>query len=89
MLDDHYGLRVARSPRGGFRSFYPGVFIWDIHRATRATAYAIRNARVSDRVQNFVVQVIRDAGYFPGARGPFVVASGEAIPDTLLMLAGH
>jgi transcriptional regulator with XRE-family HTH domain len=36
---------------------------------------------------NVVLQVVRDAGYFPGLRGPFEVATGEAIPDTLLMLA--
>jgi transcriptional regulator with XRE-family HTH domain len=35
---------------------------------------------------NVVIQVIRDGGYFPGARGPFAIASGDAIPDTLLML---
>ena len=34
-----------------------------------------------------VIQVIRNEGYFPGLRGPFEIASGEAIPDTLLMLA--
>jgi hypothetical protein len=36
---------------------------------------------------NVVLQVVRDTGYFPGIRGPFTIASGEAIPDTLLMLA--
>jgi transcriptional regulator with XRE-family HTH domain len=36
---------------------------------------------------NVVLQVVRDTGYFPGIRGPFEVATGEAIPDTLLMLA--
>ncbi len=36
---------------------------------------------------NVVIQVVRDTGYFPGLRGPFEIASGEAIPDTLLMLA--
>jgi transcriptional regulator with XRE-family HTH domain len=36
---------------------------------------------------NVVIQVVRDSGYFPGIRGPFALASGEAIPDTLLMLA--
>jgi hypothetical protein len=34
-----------------------------------------------------VLQVVLDTGYFPGLRGPFALASGEAIPDTLLMLA--
>jgi hypothetical protein len=36
---------------------------------------------------NVVLQVIPDTGYFPGIRGPFEVATGEEIPDTLLMLA--
>jgi transcriptional regulator with XRE-family HTH domain len=36
---------------------------------------------------NAVIQVIRDHGYFIGMEGPFEIASGEAIPDTLLMLA--
>jgi transcriptional regulator with XRE-family HTH domain len=36
---------------------------------------------------SMVIQVVPDTGYFPGIRGPFVIASGEAIPDTLLMLA--
>jgi transcriptional regulator with XRE-family HTH domain len=36
---------------------------------------------------NVVLQVVRDTGYFPGIRGPFAFATGEAIPDTLLMLA--
>jgi transcriptional regulator with XRE-family HTH domain len=36
---------------------------------------------------NFVIQVIPDAGYFPGIRGPYEIARGDAIPDTLLMLA--
>jgi transcriptional regulator with XRE-family HTH domain len=36
---------------------------------------------------NVVLQVVRDTGYFPGIRGPFALASGETIPDTLLMLA--
>jgi hypothetical protein len=39
------------------------------------------------RKPNVVLQVVRDTGYFPGIRGPFEVATGEAIPDTLLMLA--
>jgi hypothetical protein len=38
---------------------------------------------------NVVIQVVRDTGYFPGLRGPFEIASGEAIPDTLLMLAAE
>ena len=36
---------------------------------------------------NLVIQVVRDEGYFPGLRGPFEIASGDAIPVTLLMLA--
>jgi hypothetical protein len=36
---------------------------------------------------NAVIQVVRDTGYFIGMEGPFEIASGEAIPDTLLMLA--
>jgi hypothetical protein len=39
------------------------------------------------RRPNLVIQVVRDTGYFPGLRGPYEIASGEAIPDTLLMLA--
>ena len=35
---------------------------------------------------NVVIQVIPDGGYFPGARGPFEIAIGPGIPDTLLML---
>jgi transcriptional regulator with XRE-family HTH domain len=37
--------------------------------------------------RNVVIQVVRDFGYFPGLRGPYEIASGETIPDTLLMLA--
>jgi hypothetical protein len=39
------------------------------------------------RRPNLVIQVVRDTGYFPGLRGPYEIASGEVIPDTLLMLA--
>jgi transcriptional regulator with XRE-family HTH domain len=39
------------------------------------------------RRPNIVIQVVRNAGYFPGMRGAFSVASGDEIPDTLLMLA--
>lgn len=39
------------------------------------------------RLSNAVIQVVRDDGYFPGMRGAFEIASGEEIPDTLLMLA--
>jgi len=38
---------------------------------------------------NVVIQVVRDKGYFPGLRGPFEIASGEAVPDTLLTLAAE
>jgi transcriptional regulator with XRE-family HTH domain len=38
------------------------------------------------RKPDVVIQVVPDTGYFPGLRGPFEIASGEAIPDTLLML---
>jgi hypothetical protein len=39
------------------------------------------------RRPNVVIQVVRDEGYFPGLRGPFEIASGDPIPDTLLILA--
>jgi transcriptional regulator with XRE-family HTH domain len=39
------------------------------------------------RRPNIVIQVVRDDGYFTGMRGAFSVASGDEIPDTLLMLA--
>jgi transcriptional regulator with XRE-family HTH domain len=39
------------------------------------------------RRPNFVLQVIPNSGYFPGVRGPFEIASGADIPDTLLILA--
>jgi hypothetical protein len=38
------------------------------------------------RKPDVVIQAVPDTGYFPGLRGPFEIASGEAIPDTLLML---
>lgn len=38
---------------------------------------------------NVVIQVVRDNGYFPGLRGPFEIASGAAVPDTLLTLAAE
>jgi transcriptional regulator with XRE-family HTH domain len=37
--------------------------------------------------RNIVIQVIKDAGYFVGTDGAFEVASGDAIPDTLLIMA--
>lgn len=36
--------------------------------------------------RNVVIQVVRDTGYFPGLRGQFEIASGDGMPDTLLML---
>jgi hypothetical protein len=33
-----------------------------------------------------IIQVVREAGYFPGRRGQFQIASGRAIPDTLNMI---
>jgi hypothetical protein len=36
--------------------------------------------------RNVLIQVIRDTGYFVGMDGAFEVASGDEIPDTLLML---
>ena len=39
------------------------------------------------RRPNIVVQVVRNTGYFIGMEGPFELASGDEIPDTLLMLA--
>jgi hypothetical protein len=39
---------------------------------------------VSQRA-NVVIQVVRDTGYFPGLRGQFEIASGNGIPDTLVM----
>jgi hypothetical protein len=37
--------------------------------------------------RNVVLQVVRDTGYFAGMDGAFEIASGDAIPDTLLILA--
>jgi hypothetical protein len=34
---------------------------------------------------NVVIQVVREARYFPGLRGQFEIASGHEIPDTLVM----
>jgi transcriptional regulator with XRE-family HTH domain len=39
------------------------------------------------RRPNIVIQVVRDDGYFIGMEGAFEIASGDEIPDTLLMLA--
>ena len=39
------------------------------------------------RRRNVVIQVVRDTGYFPGLRGAFKIASGDGMPDTLLMEA--
>jgi transcriptional regulator with XRE-family HTH domain len=50
------------------------------------TAQLERLLEMSKR-PNVVIQVVRDYGYFIGMEGPFEIASGEAIPDTLLMLA--
>src|SRR6266700_2669643 len=36
---------------------------------------------------NVSIQVIRDDGYFLGLEGPFEIASGEAITDTVVMVA--
>jgi uncharacterized protein DUF5753 len=35
---------------------------------------------------NVIIQVVREAGYFPGRRGQFEIASGRTIPDTLNMI---
>jgi hypothetical protein len=35
---------------------------------------------------NVIIQVVRDTGYFVGKDGAFEIASGDEIPDTLLML---
>jgi transcriptional regulator with XRE-family HTH domain len=35
---------------------------------------------------NVVIQVVREAGYFPGFEGQFEIASGRTIPDTLNMI---
>jgi transcriptional regulator with XRE-family HTH domain len=47
----------------------------------------LEHLREMSKRPNVIIQVVRDEGYFPGMRGPFAIASGEAIPDTLLMLA--
>jgi transcriptional regulator with XRE-family HTH domain len=47
----------------------------------------LRNLLELSRRPNIVLQVIPDTGYFPGLRGPYEIARGDAIPDTLLMLA--
>lgn len=39
------------------------------------------------RRRNVVLQAVRDTGYFAGMDGAFEIASGDAIPDTLLILA--
>jgi hypothetical protein len=36
--------------------------------------------------RNVVLQVVRDDGYFPGAAGPFCLASGPGISDTVDMV---
>jgi transcriptional regulator with XRE-family HTH domain len=38
------------------------------------------------RQYNVHIQVVRDTGYFVGTDGAFEIASGDEIPDTLLML---
>lgn len=35
---------------------------------------------------NVIIQVVREAGYFPGFAGQFEIASGRAIPATLNMI---
>ena len=37
------------------------------------------------RRRNVVIQVVRDTGYFIGLEGAFNIASGDGMPDTLLM----
>jgi transcriptional regulator with XRE-family HTH domain len=37
--------------------------------------------------RNVIIQVVPDIGYFPGMAGPFHVASGPEIPDTVDMVA--
>jgi hypothetical protein len=37
--------------------------------------------------QDLPAQVVRDTGYFADMDGAFEIASGDAIPDTLLILA--
>lgn len=36
--------------------------------------------------QNVVIQVVRETDYFPGHYGQFMIASGRAIPDTLILV---
>jgi hypothetical protein len=38
------------------------------------------------RLPNVVIQVIREAGYFPGCEGQFEIASSRTIPDTVVMV---
>ena len=45
-----------------------------------------RLLEVSKR-RDVIIQVIRDDGYFFGLEGPFEIASGDEIPDTLVMVA--
>jgi transcriptional regulator with XRE-family HTH domain len=35
--------------------------------------------------RNVIIQVVPDTGYFPGLRGPFQIASGPEIADTVVM----
>jgi transcriptional regulator with XRE-family HTH domain len=37
--------------------------------------------------RNIIIQVIRDDGYFLGLEGQFEIASGDEIPDTVVMVA--
>ena len=37
--------------------------------------------------RNVVIQVVRDTGYFIGMEGAFQIASGDGMPDTMMMLA--
>jgi transcriptional regulator with XRE-family HTH domain len=49
-------------------------------------AAQLEHLRAQSHERNIVIQVILDVGYFAGENGAFEIASGDAIPDTLLML---
>ena len=54
--------------------------------AETMVAQLTRLLKLSER-RTITIQVVPDKGYFVGMEGAFQVASGEGMPDTLLMLA--
>jgi hypothetical protein len=65
--------------------FYESVLYYQVGPPEVMVAQLERLLELSRR-PSVVIQVIRDTGYFPGMEGGFQIASGPAIPDTLVMV---